>query len=317
VYELLTNHYVEDFDSRFRFKYAKNFLTWALKAPGWSNDYHVGVRIATSKKLMACIFGIPVDLRVRQKTFKVGDINYLCVHKKLRDKRLAPVLIGEVTRKFNLNGIFQGLYTAGIVLPSPISTCRYFHRTLDFEKLYAVGFSPLPKGMDAKRWARRFILPPDTQVAGLRKMQENDLKQVGELLKKYLDRFDMAQEFSKAELKHWFLHADGSKSPSEQVIWSYVVEQEGKITDFFSFYLLDSTVIRENAGNHKTIRCAYSYYYATDSAFQDNEEKFKKRLNELFKDQLVIAKQVSLLLRLTLLTLSEQFRSLQRSLASG
>jgi len=213
------------------------------------------------------------------------------VHKKLRDKRLAPVLIGEVTRKFNLNGIFQGLYTAGIVLPSPIATCRYFHRTLDFEKLHAVGFSPLPQGMDAKRWARRFILPNDTQISGLRKMEERDLKQVGELLKKYLNRFEMAQEFSKAELKHWFLHTEGSKNPTDQVIWSFVVENGGKITDFFSFYLLDSTVIRDNPGNHKTIRCAYSYYYATDAAFQDNEEKFKKRLNELFKDQLIIAKQ--------------------------
>ena len=33
------------------------------------------------------------------------EINYLCVHKKLRNKRLAPVLIKEITRRVNLQGI--------------------------------------------------------------------------------------------------------------------------------------------------------------------------------------------------------------------
>jgi len=196
-----------------------------------------------------------------------------------------------VTRKFNLNGIFQGLYTAGIVLPSPLATCRYFHRTLDFEKLYAVGFSPLPKGIEIKRWARRFILPDDTQVPGLRNMEEKDLDQVGVLLEKYLDRFDMAQVFSKDELRHWFLHPDKSRAKKDQVVWSYVVEKDGKVTDFFSFYSLESSVIKENPGNHKVVKAAYSFYYATDTAFQDNEEKLKKRLNELMKDALIIARQ--------------------------
>lgn len=32
------------------------------------------------------------------------EINFLCVHKVLRDKRLAPVLIQEITRRVNLQG---------------------------------------------------------------------------------------------------------------------------------------------------------------------------------------------------------------------
>ena len=52
------------------------------------------------------------------------EINFLCVHKKLRSKRMAPVLIKEITRRVNLEGIFQAVYTAGIVLPKPVATCR-------------------------------------------------------------------------------------------------------------------------------------------------------------------------------------------------
>ena len=53
------------------------------------------------------------------------EINFLCVHKKLRTKRLAPVLIKEITRRVNLQGIFQAVYTAGVILPSPVSKCRF------------------------------------------------------------------------------------------------------------------------------------------------------------------------------------------------
>ncbi|MBM6386408.1 MAG: hypothetical protein JSY10_20840 [Paenibacillus sp.] len=52
------------------------------------------------------------------------EINFLCVHKKLRSKRLAPVLIKEITRRSHVEGIFQAAYTAGVVIPKPISTCR-------------------------------------------------------------------------------------------------------------------------------------------------------------------------------------------------
>jgi glycylpeptide N-tetradecanoyltransferase len=53
------------------------------------------------------------------------EINFLCVHKKLRSKRVAPVLIREITRRVNQQGIFQAVYTAGVILPKPITTCRY------------------------------------------------------------------------------------------------------------------------------------------------------------------------------------------------
>jgi len=55
---------------------------------------------------------------------KMVEINFLCVHKKLRSKRVAPVLIREVTRRVNCRGIFQAVYTAGVVLPKPVASCR-------------------------------------------------------------------------------------------------------------------------------------------------------------------------------------------------
>jgi glycylpeptide N-tetradecanoyltransferase len=58
------------------------------------------------------------------RSFPAAEINFLCVHKKLRSKRLTPVLIKEVTRRVNLTDVWQAIYTAGVVLPTPFGTSR-------------------------------------------------------------------------------------------------------------------------------------------------------------------------------------------------
>ena len=87
------------------------------------------------------------------------EINFLCVHKKLRSKRVAPVLIKEITRRVNLEGLFQAIYTAGVLLPKPVSVCRYWHRSLNPKKLVDVQFSSLHRHMTLQRMIRIYKLP--------------------------------------------------------------------------------------------------------------------------------------------------------------
>lgn len=138
LYTLLNENYVEDDDAMFRFDYQPEFLRWALQPPEWRKEWHAGVRVSKSGRLIAFISAIPAHIRVYKKEVKVVEINFLCVHKKLRSKRLAPVLIREITRRVNLTGIFQAVYTAGVVLPKPVTTCRYWHRSLNPRKLIEV-----------------------------------------------------------------------------------------------------------------------------------------------------------------------------------
>lgn len=258
-------------------------------SPGWRPEWHVGVRASKSQKLVAFISGVPVELRVRSNVLHSSEINYLCIHKKLREKRLAPVLIKEITRRCYLLGIFQAIYTGGILLPKPVSTCRYFHRSLDWLKLYEVGFSPLPSRSTKARQITKFHLPSNTSTPGLRPMQSKDVAGVLDLLQRYLKRFDMAPEFTAEEVDHWLLHDD--KAP-EQVIYTYVVEEQEthKISDFFSFYCLESSVIGNQ--KHETVRAAYLFYYASEKAFEEEEKGLKERLNQLMNDALILAKRV-------------------------
>lgn len=259
-------------------------------SPGWRKEWHVGVRASKSGKLVASISGVPTALRVRDTKIKVTEINFLCIHKKLRSKRLAPVLIKEITRRCYLNGIYQAIYTAGIVLPTPISVCRYYHRPLDWLKLYEVGFSPLPRGSTKARQITKNHLPSVTSTPGLRQMRVDDIYAVLDLLERYEKRFAMNQVFTRDEVEHWLVHRENDEQ--EQVVWSYVVEdpETHKITDFFSFYNLESTVIQHP--KHNNVRAAYLYYYGTEAAFSGNMKELRERLQMLMNDALILAKKV-------------------------
>ncbi|KAI7821096.1 acyl-CoA N-acyltransferase [Gamsiella multidivaricata] len=296
LYELLTLNYVEDDDAMFRFDYSAEFLKWALLPPGWKKSWHIGVRVASNKKLVAFISGIPQDVRVHSTVKRMVEINFLCIHKKLRSKRLAPVLIKEVTRRTHLEGIFQAVYTAGVVLPKPVATCRYFHRSLNPKKLVETGFSHLGRNMTMARLIKLNKLNPETSTPGLRPMEERDVKAVATMMNKYMSLFELAPHFEEADVRHWIITRPG-------VVWGYVVEdpETKTITDFFSFYSLPSTVI--NNPTHSTLNAAYSFYYAVQTPDEElskitdagerkaaRDNAIKGRLVGLMQDALILAR---------------------------
>jgi len=149
---------------------------------------------------------------------------------------------------------------------------------------------------------RLFKVPVLTHLgSSLREMEEKDVPAVAALHTRYMQRFDMAPAMSLDEVRHQLLSGKGigekDKENSRregQVVWTYVVEhpETHKITDFFSFYSLPSTVIKNP--KHNVLEAAYLFYYATDVAFQENAEedgRLKKRLQDLIGDALVIADQ--------------------------
>merc|ERR1712151_236751 len=117
-----------------------------------------------------------------ERSVKMAEINFLCVHKKLRSKRLAPVLIKEITRRVNRENIWQAVYTAGVVLPRPVSECRYYHRSLNPKKLIEVGFSHLGPRMTMARRIKLYKVPDAPQLPGMRGMREDDVPRVFELV---------------------------------------------------------------------------------------------------------------------------------------
>lgn len=272
LYKLLSENYVEDDDATFRFDYSADFLQWALTVPGYRKEWHVGVRVAKTGKLMASITAIPANVQVRDHALESVEINFLCVHKKLREKRLAPVLIKEVTRRVNLTGRWQAAYTAGVVIPSPIARTRYFHRNLQVRKLCEIGFSAVPKGKRLEDHVKELSIP-STPKHGLRPMESKDVTQVTALLNTYLaGQSKLHQVFDEVEVAHLML-------PRPGVLESYVKDGSGgKVTDFGSYYHLPSSVMKHPT--HKKLNAVYAYYNVATSM----------TMTELLSDLLILAK---------------------------
>ncbi|NXE71082.1 NMT1 tetradecanoyltransferase, partial [Calcarius ornatus] len=247
-------------------------LPRALRPPGWLPQWHCGVRVVSSKKLVGFISAIPATIHIYDTEKKMVEINFLCVHKKLRSKRVAPVLIREITRRVHLEGIFQAVYTAGVVLPKPVGTCRYWHRSLNPRKLIEVKFSHLSRNMTMQRTTKLYRLPETPKTPGLRPMEHKDIPAVHKLLTEYLKQFHLTPVMSREEVEHWFV-------PQENIIDTFVVESApGEVTDFLSFYTLPSTIM--NHPTHKSLKAAYSFYNVHT----------KTPLIDLMSDALILAK---------------------------
>ena len=118
---------------------------------------------------------------------------------------------------------------------------RYYHRSINIEKLIEVKFTHVPRSMTVARMIRMFKLPEIPHFGrDLREMEDKDIPEVAALFARYMHRFEMAPEMTVDEIRHLFLSGRGEGVKEEnnrrkgQVIWSYVVE----VRDFFFSFSL-------------------------------------------------------------------------------
>lgn len=142
----LQNHYLVDDESYL--EYTVPTLRWALEEDPWWNV----ALYAEKNKLVGFIAASPRGFHAEGEDVDAVVINFLCVDRKHRDKRLAPLLIKEITRRAVLRGIEQAIYTAAATLPHPVCSATYWHRLLNVPRLIAAGFTqtndPLNKWFD-------------------------------------------------------------------------------------------------------------------------------------------------------------------------
>lgn len=201
---------------------------------------------------------------------------------------------------------------------------RYYHRLLNVQKLIDIKFAYVPRSMTLARMIRVNKVPGTFAVPGLREVEERDVPQVADLFKRYMQRFELAPLYDINEVRHQFMSGMGTGTVGDggpgrrvgQVTWTYVVEVKiywylamrldhtdlrhvkdpdtHRITDFFSFYSLPSTVI--NNVRFPVLEAAYLFYYATETAFVDGAEEngnLKKRLEAVVGDALVVANKAN------------------------
>ena len=270
LYCFLRNYYVGN--DEYRFNYSKNFIQWALKPPGYKPEWILSIRSCIGKKpIVGFISATPATISIHQTLYNIVEINYLCLHPKVRNNNLTPILIKEITRRANIHGIWQAVYTAGVTLPTPISTCTYHHRPLNTKKLMTLNFITNKLNTTLTQNIKLYKLPKTT-TSKLRPIEKLDCDKACLNLNNYLNKYTLHTKFFIDDFEHWFISR-------ENVIETYVVEDPvtHDITDMVSYYIIPSTIL--NNIKYTSLYTAYLFYYFNT----------KMPLTQLIKDILIIA----------------------------
>lgn len=106
------------------------------------------------KKLVAFVAAVPTTLRVWDKVREFYMVRQLCVHKSMRNHRVARVLVKELSRRVHqakkdevtslaCDPAPPAIFTLGVEMPFHFLTqFAAYHRTLNYQKMIDTGFSP-------------------------------------------------------------------------------------------------------------------------------------------------------------------------------
>ena len=108
---------------------------------------------------MGLATGDPKKFVINGQTVKLVEGNFLCVHQKLRNKRLAAILLLEQMRRQRQIGIPHAMYTSGHTMPTPFVTCHYMNRFINPSKLCEIKYTNMPASMSFKEFDRKYALP--------------------------------------------------------------------------------------------------------------------------------------------------------------
>lgn len=236
ITSFLSEHYIRD--EHFAFNYTEPFIEWATES-----EWNLGVRSYEDGSLVGFISGVPSKYRVHTKVLRVLQINFLCVHEKLRNKKFAPLLISEIRRRANACGTWQAVYTAVTELPTPVAKTQYWHRLINVRKLNRAKFSNERENSHVvKGWTNYAV------------MCKSDVPIVTKTLKKHLEKYSIAPVIDEAWVRRWLL-------PKEGVVYTYFDEDTGHVT---SHYCVPYTSVKTGI----VVKQAYMFYNTSDT-FED------------------------------------------------
>ena len=238
IYTFLKENYVSD--DNFNLRYTVDSLKWAIEVPG---HQRVCIDDTHTKELIGLICLTPLNLKLNDTEVRAVQVNFLCVHKEYRGKKIVEYLITEAKRVSENKNRNQSIATIHHSIPGSILKSSYWHRLINVQKLSKCGFytTNRPKAKVFEIRGRSYF----------RKMVSNDVPKVTQILKEYFKKFKIAPVVNDSWVRHWLMPRDG-------VVYSYLNDETG---EFLSFYSIPYDTI----DNSVTVNQAYLFYMTGDN----------------------------------------------------
>ncbi|AYV82127.1 MAG: N-myristoyltransferase [Homavirus sp.] len=271
-------------ESKFRPHYSSKFIQWILCSYNPNNaELYVGVRVKGNNLLVGFIGATLTMNHLKTETVQTTEVNFMCVHPMLRNKRLAVVLMKELTRRVNLKGCFQAVYMSDKYILNPQCTIQLYHRAIDIRYLVQLNFTTVKLGIKLDEIEKTLHLPNNPQNKNFSLLAKEDIESTCELLNKYLERYSYYPVFDTIYFTHLFFN--------NEFVKTYILKKpNGEIIDMISYYVLPlsntntdtniNTNTNTNTNTEGCINTGYLFYYT--SMF---ETPYR-----LIKDILIVAK---------------------------
>jgi len=267
ITSFINKNYSDDLEHGYKRHYTKEFIKWY-----YGSNVHkcLGVKLKNDNLLLVgLICGKVIKMQLNKNIMDMIESNFLCIHTKLRQKRLTTVLITELIRLFKMDKFSCGCYASNTYLPTPIISANNFERAINLKLLLSTGLVKLEKDANLQNIEKFHHIPNETTNKNMKKMELIHLDRCYDLFNTYMDKYNYHPIFTKEEFQYIFIN--------NKFVSSYVVcNEDDNVLDFVSYYITQL----KNDKNH-CIRTGNLYYYTSI-----NETPYR-----LVKDLLVIAKK--------------------------
>lgn len=253
IADFLNIHYTYKSDSNFSTVYTPEYLLWL------GNKEHFGGKFVcivnkSNKDIYATICVLYKNMTVYDKNEKFGYVDFMCVHPIYRHKKLNVILMDKITQMITTDKINQGLFLTNKKISSQIvSVIRTYKRPINYIKLAESDFAKINVNKNNTELQDSFniIYEPKHRIEKMTKIHLNDIYY---LLKTYLTRFNVHQNYDISQLEAMLLN--------NPVVNSYVFyDESNKVIDFISYYKLDL----KNSYNLSIIREANLFIHSCNN----------------------------------------------------
>lgn len=234
IISFLGEFYVEDVTSSYRLTYSSDFFEFLFAHPRHRPEYSLG--LSYQGTLVGYVLAREHTLSLRGRPYSIVSVNFLCLSKENRSKNLAPLMIREITRIANANGIHQAIFTAEKDHGFSILGARYYH--------YPLNGTVLARGGIIDRADETIPVPvcrPETKVA-------TECTAVRALYERMSEQYVVHEIFGTEDFLQTFQGRDGVL----QTIYNDTTRE------FASFYSVSTKCLAQNI----SIRRSYLYYWS-------------------------------------------------------
>ena len=245
VSEFLNKNYVSDPKNKIISVYTINFLRWVIG----ENGCILAIISIEKNEICGVISASCKNVTVFDKTDKFASVNFLCADPKYRTRKIANILIDEMTRHLLHKGYNQACFTTDRYVPTPRTTIRYYHRPLNYKKLHETKYMILNEEIEKTHEKLLVTKPLSDEFV---KLNETHLKSVYDLYNKFMVKYNICCKYTEDELKEQLLN---------KFVTSYVIIKNDIVVDFVSYYKLSYNI----TDSSEQISAGHLYLYSANN----------------------------------------------------